>query len=334
MEKIEIPKKESGISRIITAPENEAVILECFKRLFKESVAGPFEEFLKPPELVQSFKEINGFMKIFIKKYGGRALDLKPEHLHLVNISKLEPHQMEFLNKHRTYGRYSAQRQVIFIFLEDLNIPKLKLAEAVAHEMLHFQAFYSFDLDGDGDQQPDSTIAPGDIELRSTPEDGSSQTLVLRRRRAGLAISSAAKRKDYFRKTDEAVISELTKRFARRYFFQIKYLAEELREKERLIKQSRSAEESPLQKGEVSYIDADQNTYEFAYPQERERLRDIIEDLYKKNKSTFTTKEVIFEMFARASITGRFLSLARLFEKTYGPGTFKKWAEEEAEDRK
>lgn len=340
MEKIKIPKRESGVSRVVATPEEEKTVLEYFEHLFKNPNADPSKEFPKSPELIRFFEEVNHCMTPFVKKYGGRALDLKPEHLHLIDTSKLKPEYTELLTQYCLYGHYSAKNQAIFIFLNNPNDPKLKIAEAVVHEMLHFQAFDSFELETDG---PLDSIAGnmGDAALPYKKEGGSQGTDVLRRRRAGLVISSVRKKKNYFRKTDEAVISELAKRFAKQYFPKIAYLAEELTEKKKLAEQMGGMKRYVFQK-EVSYISKVQSKSDgttsflkndFAYPQYREKLRSIIENLYQKNKPTFNTREEIFKIFAKASITGRLLPLARLFEKTYGPGAFKKWAEEEVENR-
>ena len=50
----------------------------------------------------------------------------------------------------------------------------------------------------------------------------------------------------------------------------------------------------------------------------------MIDDLYLKNKGSFESKEDVFDLIAKAVLTGRLLSVARLMEKTHGKGSFRK----------
>lgn len=53
----------------------------------------------------------------------------------------------------------------------------------------------------------------------------------------------------------------------------------------------------------------------------------LIDDLYNKNAGSFASREEVFNLFARAVMTGRLLSVARLLEKTYGKGSFRELGE-------
>lgn len=337
MEKIKVPKRESGIARVIAEPDDEKAALEYFKRLFDNPETQAHLELPKTPELVEAYEEINHYLQSFIKKYGGRALNLRPEHLHLIDLSKVTPEQAELLIRHPIDGRYIAAEQAMYIFLKDQKDPRLKLIEGIVHEMLHFQVFDSFELSiEEGSNPAIDTIE--DIGLRSISDDS---TAVLRRRRAGLSILSKTKGKTYLREMEEALISELIKRFARQYYHKIKYLAKELEQKREFVEQMPLMEQ-PAYREETSYVekvqqDSDGSTTfavtNFAYPEERGKLQKLIEDIYQKKYPAFTTREEIFEIFARASVTGRLLPLARLFEKTYGRHGFIQWAEQESEKR-
>lgn len=53
-----------------------------------------------------------------------------------------------------------------------------------------------------------------------------------------------------------------------------------------------------------------------------------INDLFESNKEEFTSKEQILEIVFNADMNGRLLPLARLIEKTYGKGFFRKVGEQ------
>ncbi len=65
------------------------------------------------------------------------------------------------------------------------------------------------------------------------------------------------------------------------------------------------------------------------YKKEREKLNELIDDIYDKNRSHFGAREEVFELFASAAMSGKYLPLARIVEKTYGKGVFRKLAKEQ-----
>lgn len=73
--------------------------------------------------------------------------------------------------------------------------------------------------------------------------------------------------------------------------------------------------------------------YRQAYYGERQKLWQMIDEIYKKNPEKFedkdekTAKEEIFSLFAKGMFTGKILESARLIEKTFGKGSFKKLGE-------
>jgi len=64
------------------------------------------------------------------------------------------------------------------------------------------------------------------------------------------------------------------------------------------------------------------------YHKERKKLQEIILSIYKTTPNS--TPESIFNEFAKAHFTGNYLPIARLIEKTFGKGGFRKLAEETA----
>ena len=60
------------------------------------------------------------------------------------------------------------------------------------------------------------------------------------------------------------------------------------------------------------------------YREERERFNDLLDLLYEKNKDDFKDREEIFKLFTKAKFSGRLLPLARVYEKSFGRGAFKR----------
>jgi len=60
-----------------------------------------------------------------------------------------------------------------------------------------------------------------------------------------------------------------------------------------------------------------------SYQKEREVLDEFVEEIYEKNKEQFDSEEDVFKIFTQATIGGQLLPLARIWEKTYGKGSFR-----------
>ena len=70
------------------------------------------------------------------------------------------------------------------------------------------------------------------------------------------------------------------------------------------------------------------SSYGSSYRSERERLYTMLEEIQKANSEEFKSTDEVFNVFARAQLSGRLLPLARLIEKTYGKGSFRKLGKE------
>ncbi len=122
-------------------------------------------------------------------------------------------------------------------------------------------------------------------------------------RRFGLEMkveSNQGKIEDYFRTLNEAVTDRLAEQF-------IKNLADNTN--------SRIGISNP------------DNFVSPTYTQEKEDLDHLVNDLYEKNKDLYESREEVFALFARSTMGGAVLPLARLIEKTYGKGWFRKIGE-------
>lgn len=65
-----------------------------------------------------------------------------------------------------------------------------------------------------------------------------------------------------------------------------------------------------------------------SYGYEKIRLNDIIDKIFQKNPDDFKNKDEVFEIFTRATFSGNLIPAARIIEKTFGKGSFRKFGEE------
>ena len=66
----------------------------------------------------------------------------------------------------------------------------------------------------------------------------------------------------------------------------------------------------------------------FSYVKEMDKMSQLIELIYDKNKEKFGNKWEVYKVFFKAAFSGKLLEAARLIEKTFGKGSFRKLGEE------
>lgn len=300
-------RRESGVTRVVGVdPDTEKAILEFFGGRFSLKEKLPFEK-EKSAELSQMISQISDYMKEFAARYGAKSLDIPSENIHILDETKMSSERKEMVLRKlgKVMSVFSFGEQHIFI----LNIPSRAsdpsgLAELISHEMLHNISFQSAEL------KPDQDNKARGIKITGRREDGNVQKFTILPRRMGFKIMKNKEDKEgkkeneevtYFYFLDEAIIAELTMRFDWWYFPKI-----------------------PLIMGDV--ISAQVGPRE--YKQEREKLNKLIDELYEGNRDRFNNREEVFDVFARAVMTGRLSPVARLIEKTFGKGSFRELGED------
>lgn len=331
MEKMPANKKESGVSKIVGADvEEEKDILDFFKQLFEKGGKNLVEK-EHPEELSELITAVNGFLRKFLKRYGLDSVDIPAENIHIVDRARLTPEQIGILD--RKYkdrmAVYVAPTQQIMFFRDYAADNKMEFTQALVHEMLHLNSFLSL--------QKQKAGKIYDYKLTTESESGQ-EDIFLKYRRLGFRIYSSDD-KTYFYDTDEAIITELSMRFDWKYFSRLPLLAEEYKGRQETIKRAvrqlgESAEELKKKWAVVKIVDGKIVAIKnYSHKKERAGLDELISDLYEKNKSDFSSREEIFGLFAKASLTGRLLPIAKLIEKTYGKGSFKQLGEK-TQDKK
>ncbi len=337
-------KRESGVTKVAgVGPDTEKAILEFFGRRFSLKEKLPFEK-EKSAELNQMISQISNYMKEFAAEYSAKSLDIPPENIHILDETKMPPERKEMIFKKvgKVPAVFSLGEQQIFIF----HVPpwasnSLGLARFISHEMLHNISFQRAELKPDQGGK-----MKGIIKITGRREGGDVQTMVILPRRMGFKIMVKDKKKDkeiaYFHFLDEAIITELTMRFDWRYFSKIPLIAEGKEYKTREEYYENFSNQEARDKARRKYALAwDLENYQIdgenvvsaqiiprEYEQQREKLNELIDELYEQNKDKFGDREEVFDVFARAVMTGRLLPVARLIEKTFGKGSFREIGED------
>lgn len=324
------PNRESGLSRAVGGNEDEKEVARAgFRELF-EHPPRLRHEVEESPEIRKLTEDINAHLAEFVSAYDCEPINIKPEHIHFFDRRQLPSdyqHKLEDEHGGVVRGFYVPAQQAIGIVLEKDSMSPTEIATLVAHEMIHFNSFQSV------------TVEQSNRSTETTPE-----AIRTNKRRIGLKIKGRDG-KTYFPDFNEAVTEQLTQRFANEYFPEIPLLREELvryafremEEVEKLRERFHEVVESSaeglkdryqllLEKPATHHSQTHRYT---SYEVERAHLNDVIDDLYEKNRDDFGSREDVFQLFAKAALGGRLLPLARLLEKTYGRGSFRKLGESE-----
>lgn len=311
----ELPKEESkretGVSRFVGfSSEEEREVLKKAKNLFEnqgdkkilENELRLFER-EKTPEEIEMINDILSNMPEFVKKYGGDFPPITTDHIHILDNRKLPEEIREKANQEGG-GHFSAM-QFAYIF-DDEN--SLKNAHKIVHELIHFSAFQSF-------------------EKISTEEKSG---VAIRRTGFEIHNNTGDKKEVYFTDLNEAITEELTKRFDKEYFASISHLAGQVKERQEFIDKHKGGKQGDIFFKETKQLETGEwqtTILPYAYVEHRRQLREIVKTIYEKNKKEFASREEVFDIFARSAMTGKILESARLMEKTYGKGAFRRGGE-------
>ncbi|TSC93885.1 MAG: hypothetical protein CEN87_714 [Parcubacteria group bacterium Licking1014_1] len=317
-EKPEDPERTSGLMRVVgVTPEKKEKILSAVKETRFDKQANYEQEREKTPEEMQIVNGILSYLPGFVKKYGGKAVPLRPEHLHIIDASKLTEEERKICETRNGFYKHELQRAVVVVYSIKRDV--LTFALTATHELIHFNSFQS-----------------------DTGEDNKTGPMVLTKRREGLLVTekNAGDKKPYFFDLNEGITAELEKRFDEEYFKLIPALSENIKEREefRDAWDERHPEQDKepiasitITKRELDSrgeIHKDAALIGYGYDSQRKKLWQVIKEIREKNPGEFELDEDVFNIFAKTYFTGKLLPIARLIEKTYGKGSFRKLGRE------
>jgi len=298
----EKPERTSGIMRVAgVSAEEERIILERTKKEYFDKQTPVEGEREKSPEESEIINDILAKLPEFIKEYGGTPLQLKPEHIHVVNPEKLSYMQRRSYKKSGARGGYTPEKQTVEILA--VTQSKLIFGICVAHELIHFNSFQSAQYSPEGDRITERVF--------------------------GVSEVSKDEEHIYFDDFNETITEELAARFEREHFKSIPLLHKALKRKEEMAVGVKWPEEVSsvedimdiiVKKG---WFRTQYGVARRGFLEESAKLWEMIKEIQQKNSEKFKTDEDVFRFFTKAYFTGKRLGMARLIENTFGKGSFR-----------
>lgn len=305
MEKLS-ENKDSFVNRVITPnAEDERQALNYFAEIFKKQPEYNWEKD-KNPALQKFIEDVNQKLGEFVKEYGGNPIAVPPKNIHMIDIDKLELTEQERAKKVGWSAQFLPEQQSFIAFEKE---SRLAFASTLVHEMIHANSFISY-----------------------VPSEH--PKLDYQRRRLGLDMYRKPQEQAFFHKLTEAVTTELTKSFCEKYFPKLEFTKEEWGKLLSIRNEFRA--ENPEIADDLLVCKTEQEpngqwktTLEtYTYVEERERFRDLVDEMYKKSKpGQFSSKEEVFKLFTQAMLNGRLLTLARTIEEALGKESFRRLGE-------
>jgi len=294
-------ERKSGVSRILSeSTEQQVAAAENYEATLHSQEFGPYER-LPTPEEREVIEASLPIVHAFLTRHGGTpAQGISPANVHLLDPERLAPEDRSAMDRLNIGGLYDRERQAVFV-LPDESL--LTTAQRLVHELIHFHSFQSVHTVGS-----DAHTSP---------------------RRMGFSIFNAEMDKRYFRDLDEAVVEELTLRLDSEHFAEISLLRADIENRNHLRERS----DAPRDVASVTTKRLEHSRWQtrietWRYSKARERLRLLVSQIYQHDPKRFATEEDVFAVFAKATLTGKLLEVARLIEHTLGPGSFKALAHE------
>jgi hypothetical protein len=302
---------EKLVGRKISDPMKETVLKHGEDIFNNQNFKGLENEKEKTAEELEMINIANDETNKLRQKYGLDKFDVPADNIHIVD--------------EKDWGRDSSAVYIQIlqtIGIEDTkNVPeKIWLMRKIFHEMLHFKSYNSFQL-----------LDPDNDEIRN-----------IKPYRCGLSVFTRDGKTRLLNSINEAVVEDLTKRF-------IKGLSDNPIFSEE-IEQTKNIKEKYadwIMTGNNKTLSSDDDiisakvvdtevdgrrikgvsSLNFTYKAQRKNLNTIITKIFYRNFGDFKDKEEIFDMFAKAVMTGNILPIGKLIDNTFGEGTIRKIGE-------
>lgn len=292
-------------------PKVRKVLLEAFgspENVPDELARTMFYERKKTPQEIAIIELVNKKTNELRKKFGLPDLNVSSENVYVLPKDAFWPKDIGGSGFYYPMLQFIAIRDQCEQDTLSSGYPKLIFLADLVHEMVHFKSYNTLKkLEGS------DSYYPHKIGLESFLRKDANQS--------------------FFLNLNEAIIQEMAigivKELERHPF-----LIEEVAERERVKKilaGKKTDEGKPFIVGDEYYLNNKLWMARFGNERERKILNLLVDKIYQKDlregQGKYNDREEIFEVFAKAAITGKILELGKLIDKNFGSGSFRKIGE-------
>lgn len=309
-------KEGSSIERVFgknISQENKEEILKSYEDTFRNQSFEDIKdiEIEKTPEQLEVISLANKATNAIRRQYRLTDFNVPPENIHIIKAGEWQSEGEAF---------FVANNQAIAA--REMNI-RTQFAKRIIHEMIHFKSY-------------------GAAHAREKDR-------ILDDYRCGLTVHAREDGRLYFGNLNEAVTEELAKRALLKEIGN-ELFTEETKETDRIKQRypdSIDENGNPLftedtyeahiagTEGKKVMIE----TKNFTYQEQRDVFWTLVDkinnfDAQMGEERKFKNREDVFQMFAKAAMTGNLLPLGRTIENMFGKGTLRKIGELDSDIKK
>jgi hypothetical protein len=260
-------------------------------------------EVVKSPEILKCIETANTAVTAVLRKYSIESESVPADKIHTIQ-GDVWPTSLS-----NTAAFFSFKDQDIVI---PDNVPAVKLAYFLVHEILHFDSYLAAQVLSNGSFDSYRT------GFAMTTRDGNIERFTCINEAITEILAIEAFHTEEFQSAFKSDLESI-KLFIEHNSDAVQHNGMPLFTDETFYAKEMGITET----GSVMIT-----TSEFTYQKEREALQLLIRKLYEKNIPTFSSDEEIKAMFIKSAYTGNFLSIGKLIERSFGLGSFRTIAEQ------
>lgn len=286
--------------------ETERGMLRANQERFARDISDPNLNRELRAEEKEMIESVSKDVGLFLESYGAHAREVLAHHVHVIDAPKLSAEKMQAIEEQypSEHGSFFQYTQNIVLFGWRLCSP-LALAHALVHEIVHLNSYNARRV------HPVAGTVAHQVGLQ------------------GFRFRGDERHADiYFNDINEAVTEELTIRYYPR-LIKIDSLREEYMRVEAARIEHNVTELAALSVRQLPDGQFEAIATSFSYPKPRKRLIELIKEIRVAHTERFATDEGVFEIFARAAMTGDYKEMATLVE-SLGTGRFRDLASRRA----
>lgn len=271
-----------------------------------EAIRTIFLEREKTSEEVEIINIVNEKTNELRKKFGFSELNISPENIYVISQNAPWPKSLDPDYYYVPIGQFIVIREPK---IKQLGSSKTIFTKNILHAIIHFKSYNALKK---LENSSEFNVYKAGLENYKRGDDS----------------------KPYFGNLNEAIVEELTISLLKELESCL-LLKDEFEQTEgikKCLSEEKTKEGKPLLNGNEFYIAFDKETdtlhsAEFGRSQERRILNKLIDKIYRKNVGQFKNKEEVFDLFAKAVMTGRIMRMGKLIDKTFKEKPFRKIAE-------
>lgn len=257
----------------------------------------------KTPEQIALIRFANQEVSSLMEEAGLKPYDIPDENYRLLPATLYD----KLFHKSDSNGMAKMAQQRVWLRADDFTGNPVLFGSVVIHETMHLKSHISFELN-EG-EKPRITPYRVGVGIKALQRDGLHGNY-----------------HEHFSGLHEAIVSEAEKRLFPKMLQQPELKEEKtwLESDTAVVLKRDLAEKHRLRESNINWVAKEGTAYTiFQYGKQRRVLEYICKEISGSRGEEYPDPESVFKEFLKAQFTGHLLTIAKIVEETFGPGSFR-----------